>query len=365
MNSTDTITFLDFGFDPHNYFVTQTKAILERINKFKHGRLYLEIGGKFLFDPHAARVLPGFNPYIKKEIFSYLKYMTEIIFCIDAESIVSNRQLKNTNETYQDVAINMAKEIENNIGLKPFIAINRCSGSNIHKVIEFQKILTEHGFESYKRYVISGYPDNTELILSQNGYAKDEYIPVSKKLILVTGAASNSGKMSTCLGQIYHEHLKGHSSGYAKYETFPIWNLSITHPVNLAYEAATADIGDYNVIDTYHQQAYGKVSVNYNRDVDAFKILKLLGEKFVDENNFIRSYKSPTDMGINTAGFSITIDELVCRASLDEIKRRKDWYQQVISRNQGNKIWIDICIKLQQVAELYMHQHGYSVKSLH
>lgn len=179
---------------------------------------------------------------------------------------------------------------------------------------------------------MDGYPEDTANVLSKKGYGRDEYIPVGKKLVIVTGAASNSGKMSTCLGQIYHEYTHGVDSGYAKYETFPIRNLPLEHPINIAYEAATIDIGDYNMYDPFHEKAYGVKSVNYNRDVEAFNIVKKLADGFLPTKNFTRTYQSPTDMGINTAGDAITSDTNCCIASLEEIKRRKERYKEIIDR---------------------------------
>lgn len=198
------------------------------------------------------------------------------------------------------------------------------------KIQELKSLFAE--YTVFQRFLMDGYPHDTAKVLSADGYGKDEYIPVSKKLVIVTGAASNSGKMSTCLGQIYHEYMNNTDSGYAKYETFPIWNLPLEHPINLAYEAATIDIGDYNMYDPFHEKAYGIKSLNYNRDVEAFEIVKKLADSFLPDSNPTRKYLSPTDMGINMAGFAISNDENCCKASIEEIERRKDRYAQVVAR---------------------------------
>lgn len=360
MNSTDVINYKLTGFDSAKYFQIQKEKILERIEHFKEGRLYLEIGGKFLYDPHASRVLPGFDPDLKKRIFSELAPIVEIIFCIDAESIKNNRQLKNTNETYHHATLGMLKNLEAQLKVKPQVAINLCDRESNKQVDAFIADLKSRGYNTYKRYKIQGYPQDTKMVLSPLGYGADDYIPVTKKLILVTGAASNSGKMSTCLGQMYLEQRKGIKSGYAKYETFPIWNIPLEHPVNLAYEAATADIGDYNQVDTYYEKAYGKISINYNRDVQAFEILLKLGNEIVDKDNFIRMYRSPTDMGINFAGFAITNDEVISVASLHEIRRRRQWYQEILKRGAGSTSWIDKCNTLEAKALNYITQKEYN-----
>ena len=195
--------------------------------------------------------------------------------------------------------------------------------------------------------------------MSQEGYGKDDLISLKNHLVLVTGAASDSGKMSTCLGMIYHDDQKAIDSGYAKYETFPIWNFPLNHPVNLAYEAATADIGDHNVIDIYHLKAYGKSAVNYNRDVNAFRILQGLANNFVKETNYIRQYKSPTDMGINMAGFAVTNDYIISVASYKEILRRREWYEDMVKRGEGKKAWVKVCEELEDECTKYFVEKGY------
>lgn len=348
MNSTEILQHKLTGFDTVKYYREQKNAIIKRVQEFKKGRLYLEIGGKFLYDPHAARVLPGFDPKIKQKIFADLKDIIEIIFSVDAQAIITNRQLKSIEESYIDTSNKMIAEIEDNLNIKPIIVINRC---DVKEDKEIKKFITEkkkNGYKVYKRYFIEGYPKNTNLILSANGFGKDDYIELTKNLILVTGAASNSGKLSTCLGQIYLDQEKGLFSGYSKYELFPIWNLPISHPVNLAYEAATADIGDFNVRDYLHLQKYGIEAINYNRDYEAFKILKALSEKFLDDDNPMKNFNSPTDMGINMAGFSITNEKVVNLASLDEVVRRKQWYKEMVERGDGKLNWVFRCEQLER-----------------
>jgi len=242
----------------------------------------------------------------------------------------------------------MISDIEKEIGIRPMISINRVSDENKTVSIDFKNKLLEKWYIAVLRYEIQGYPSDTKKVLSDFGYWNDEYIKTKKDLVLVTWAASSSGKMSTCLGQIYHEQKIWQDSGYAKYETFPIWNLHLNHPVNLAYEAATADIWDYNTMDIYHEKAYSMTSVNYNRDVDAFEIVSKLAQDFLPETNYTRSYKSPTDMWINTAGFCILDDEIVKQASIDEIDRRYIWYKEIIDRGNWDKIWLDRCDKLKE-----------------
>ncbi|MDD3144794.1 MAG: DUF1846 family protein [Candidatus Gracilibacteria bacterium] len=347
MKTSDLTSYNKAGFDGDKYIEMQKNAILDRISKFKH-RLYLEIGGKFLYDPHASRVLPGFFADSKKQIFSSFKDKAEIIFCINARDLKNNRQLSSEDIDYVDYCLNMISDIEKEVGIKPKISINRVSDENKDISLNFKNKLLENGYISALRYEIIGYPSNTKNVLSSSGYGNDEYIKVEKDLVLVTGAASSSGKMSTCLGQIYHEQKVGQDSGYAKYETFPIWNLPLNHPVNLAYEAATADIGDYNTMDMYHEKAYSMKSVNYNRDVEAFEIVSKLAQDFLPETNYTRSYKSPTDMGINKAGFCIINDEIVKQASISEIDRRYNWYKEIITRGDGDMIWLERCDKIKE-----------------
>ena len=355
INSSQTIKFKKAWFDWKKYIKLQKEKILERVNKFP-GRLYLEIWGKFMYDAHASRVLPWFDPESKKKIFIGLRDQVEILFCINAKDFLSGRQLSNQDIDYQNYIFDMIKQIEKNIWVKPQIVINMIDKNNIPEIIKkFMTKMKKIWYKVYQRFIIDGYP-NPKFVLSNNWYGKDEYIKIKKNinLILVTGAASNSGKMSTCLGQIYLDHKKWIESGYAKYETFPIWNLPLNHPVILAYEAATADIWDFICIDKYHKEAYGEKSVNYNRDVEAFEIVMNIAKKIVKKNNYMTTYKSPTDMWISTAWYCIIDNKVVSKASLQEIKRRKKRYKQMIDRNNWKIKWIKICEKLEKKCERYI-----------
>ena len=362
INSTDILHYKKKGFDGEKYVKIQKEHILERIEKAGTGRLYVEIGGKFLYDTHATRVLPGFIPDSKKRIFSALKDKIEILFCVNADDIVSDRQLSNENISYHDYVQTLIKRIEIEIGVKPHLVINNIDiQNNFDLILDFEKEFQRKNYKVRERYKISGYPHSTKSILSDNGFGNDDHIPLQKNLILVTGAASNSGKMSTCLGQIYNDHQLGIESAYAKYETFPIWDISIDHPVNLAYEAATMDIGDYNMIDPYHLKAYGKEAVNYNRDVEAFEIIMGIAKHIIKPENIMASYKSPTDMGISCAGLCITDDEVVSIASLEEIGRRRFRSQEVIDRGEWNPEWIDKVNEIEQKCIHYCEDKKYDM----
>ena len=333
LNQQDIIHFSTPGFDGAKYITLQKQAILDRMSKFS-GRLYLEIGGHFLTDPHASRVLPGFIPDSKKQIFAQLNDQANILFCVNALDIISNRQLSNEAVSYIDSVIASINEITT-VLQQPRIVVSMMDPAAPHPaVIAFIDSMKSKGFEVYRRFLIPGYPQKLDTVLSPEGYGKDDYIPLTKNFVIVTGAASNSGKMSTCLGQVYLDHLHNIESGYAKYETFPIRNLPLHHPINIAYEAATADIGDYNTLDKFHKKAYNIESVNYNRDVDAFQIVSSVASKFLPASNFTRSYKSPTDMGINMAGFCLIDEHIIAQACLDEIIRRKARYQEMLDRHQ-------------------------------
>jgi len=355
MNSTDYVKHENYGFDSRKYLDLQTLAIKKRIEKFNDGRLYLEIGGKLLSDPHAQRVLPGFNPESKIKILKSFYQQSEILFCLDYEAILTDRQLKNTAESYRDISEATLKEIEKVLNIRPIVVVNRVKDSDCKEVKDFIKRLESQNYKVYKRYFIPGYPKDLKNILSPNGFEKDDYIELSQDLIIVTGPASNSGKLSTCLGQIYLDKKHGIESGYAKFELFPIWNLPLEHPVNLAYEAATVDIGDYNVNDKKHFREYGELAVNYNRDEEAFEILKTLADNFISPKNYLKQYKSPTDMGINMAGMAITDDKIVTQAAIEEIRRRKVWYQEIVNRGDGKLNWVVKCRTLELEAERFFN----------
>lgn len=350
MNTSDVPVFKKTGFDNTLYKRLQTEEILKRVNKVSSGHLYLEIGGKLFNDPHAARVLPGFDPKIKIDILKSLNIPFDIIFCMNYADILSNRQLNNHKENYIDSSMKIVADLQTTFSVTPYICINNVKSEEDRKeeFISAAQSIHEKNPNVFFRYYIDGYPNNTEKILSPEGFGKDSKIPVTKKLVIVTGSASNSGKLSTCLGMVYQDSTVGMKSDYAKYETFPIWNLPLKHPVNLAYEAATVDIGDRNVLDIYYQQAYGKEAVNYNRDVQAFSVVKKLMQS---------EYKSPTDMGISNAGLSITNDEVVSIASLEEIKRRKEWYKEIDNKQTA---WIKACEELETDAMKYIKEKGYN-----
>lgn len=351
MHSSDTIEHTKFGFNGYEYIELQTNAIQERLEKFD-GKLYLEIGGKFLSDPHAQRVLPGFFPDSKKQIFEKFSESLDIIFCLNAQDLYANRQLSDEDISYWDYCIARLLEIKNTLQILPKVVINRISTKNQILVDGYSVTLNNYGFDVYFRYDIEGYPNDTGKILSQDWYGKDDFIKIRKDIVLVTGAASSSGKMSTCLGQIYHDKSRWIDSGYAKYETFPVWDLDLGHPVNLAYEAATADIADHNSMDELHKKAYWVDAVNYNRDVEAFEIVSRLAADFLPEENFTRSYKSPTDMWISTAGKCIYDQGVIEQACREEIKRRMSWYRDIIARGDGDEIWIARCENLLKKLEM-------------
>lgn len=352
MNSKDVIEYSEFGFDTQTYVRLQQQALTERIHQFPNGTLYLEIGGKFLYDPHAARVLPGFIPTIKPKIFTEVGEKYSVIYCVNAEDIEGNRMLNNTGESYVETTLSLIHSFEERLGEKPRIAINLVT-TETKPLKRFREALKAKGYQTFLRYKIAGYPQ-AEQVISEEGYGKDEYIPVTEPLVLVIGPASNSGKLSTCLGQVYLDQRHGRDSGFAKYELFPIHNLPLEHPVNLAYEAATADIGDYNLYDPFHSAAYDiHDAVNYNRDVDAFPIIQTLLQKIVPKNNFMHRYKSPTDMGMNKAGFAITNDKLVARAATEEIKRRIQWFSEQVANGHGETQWVEKCKTLLERALKY------------
>lgn len=353
INSSQTINHSKIWFDSKKYINLQREKILERINKFKW-TLYLEIWWKFMYDAHASRVLPWFNPESKKIIFYELRKEIEILFCVNAEDIAINRQITNENLNYFEHIKNSITEIENNLGIKPKVIINKVSNSNLEKVNILKINLEKEWYEVYKRYKINWYPYNTENILSKNWFWKDDYVKTSKKLILVTWIASSSWKMSTCLWQMYLDYTNWVESWYAKYETFPIWNIDLNHPINLAYEAATADIWDYNQYDLFHEKSYNIKSVNYNRDIEAFNIIKSIIINFIPKSNYMSTYKSPTDMWISNAWFCI-IDDLICsNASLKEITRRKKWYKEIYERGNWNIEWVKKCESLEKKCENYV-----------
>lgn len=303
------------GFDNDKYLSMQSEKIKERIAKFG-GKLYLEFGGKLFDDYHASRVLPGFHPDSKINMLAQLKDEAEIVIVINAADIEKNKVRSDLGITY-DLDVLRLIDAFRGYGLYVgSVCLTRFAGQP--SAIAYQKKLESLGMKVYRHYSIPGYPSNIPFIVSDEGYGKNDYIETTRSLVVVTAPGPGSGKMAACLSQLYHEHKRGVLAGYAKFETFPIWNLPLKHPVNLAYEAATADLNDINMIDPFHLEAYGETTVNYNRDVEIFPVLNTIFEKIYGES----PYKSPTDMGVNMAGNCICDDEACREASKQEIIRR-------------------------------------------
>lgn len=312
------------GFDNDKYLKLQSEKILERINSFG-GKLYMEFGGKLFDDFHASRVLPGFEPDSKVRMLLKLKEQTEIIFAINAAAIEQNKMRSDIGITYDmDILRLIDKLTEIGLYVGSVVITQYNSQPSADK---FKARLENLGIKVYLHYTIPGYPSNPQFIVSEEGFGKNEYIETTRSLVVVTAPGPGSGKMATCLSQLYHENKRGIKAGYAKYETFPVWSIPLMHPVNLAYEAATADLNDVNMIDPWHLQAYGETAVNYNRDVEVFPVLNAMFEQISGES----PYKSPTDMGVNMVGFAITDDDAVCDASKNEILRR---YYSALVRNK-------------------------------
>ena len=315
------------GFDNEKYVKLQSENIKKRIDQFG-GKLYLEFGGKLFDDYHAARVLPGFSPDSKVRMLMEMKDDAEIVVVISANDIERNKVRGDLGITYD-------------LDLLRLVDAFRASGLYVGSVVithysaqpaaeQFQSRLEKLGLKVYRHYIIPDYPANIPLIVSEQGYGKNDYIETERRLIVVTAPGPGSGKMATCLSQLYHEHVRGINAGYAKFETFPIWSIPLKHPVNLAYEAATADLDDVNMIDPFHLESYGKTAVNYNRDVEIFPVLNAMLTKISGES----LYKSPTDMGVNMAGFCIVDDEVCEEAGRQEIIRR--YFNTACNIRQGN-----------------------------
>ena len=305
---------MEIGFDNDKYVRIQSEKIKERFGLFD--KLYLEVGGKLFDDSHAARILPGFKNDVKISMFKELKDDLEIIFCINAGDIEKNKTRGEYDRSYNQELIKLI-----NNSKKMGFSVNSVVVTLYNQQVsadKFIKKLNRNGIKTYIHKPVKGYPTNIEEIVSEEGYGANPYIPTSKKLILVNAPGPGSGKLATCLSQVYHENIRGINAGYAKFETFPVWNLSLNHPVNLAYEAATADLNDVNLIDSFHLKKYGIEAVNYNRDIETFPILKNILKKVLKKN----IYYSPTDMGVNMIGFCITNNEVVEDASKKEIVRR-------------------------------------------
>jgi len=330
------------GFDNEKYLKLQSQNIKERIALFG-GKLYLEFGGKLFDDFHASRVLPGFAPDSKIKMLIELKDEAEIIIAINTEDIEKNKVRGDLGITYD---LDVLRLIDAFRGYGLYVGSVVMSRYKPNPIAEaFKQKLENLGIKVYKHYEIAGYPHNIPHIVSDEGFGKNEYAETTRSLIVVTAPGPGSGKMATCLSQIYHENKKGIKSGYAKFETFPIWNIPLSHPVNLAYEAATADLADVNMIDPFHLEAYGVTTVNYNRDVEVFPVLRSMFKGILGEC----PYKSPTDMGVNMAGFCIYDDESVCLAARQEIIRR--YYTALCNQRQGSGNDVEV-----QKIEILMQQ---------
>ena len=318
---------MQIGFDNDKYLKTQSSHIKERIAQFG-GKLYLEFGGKLFDDYHASRVLPGFAPDSKITMLKALRDQVEIVVVINAADIEKNKVRGDLGITYDMDLLRLVDAFTSNGLLVGSVVLTRFAGQP--SAIAYEKKLKALGLRVYRHYPIAGYPSNIPLIVSDEGFGRNDYIETSRPLVVITAPGPGSGKMATCLSQLYHENKRGIKAGYAKFETFPVWNLPLNHPVNLAYEAATADLDDINMIDPFHFEAYEKTAVNYNRDVEVFPVLNAIFEKIQGES----PYKSPTDMGVNMVGNCICDDEVCQKAARQEIIRR--YYDALCEYRKGN-----------------------------
>ena len=335
------------GFDNEKYLTMQSERIKERIGHFG-GKLYLEFGGKLFDDYHASRVLPGFKPDSKVNMLVQLKDDAEIVIVINAGDIEKNKVRGDLGITYDMDVLRLIDAFRGYGLYVGSVVLAQFNGQAA--AIAYEKKLEALGLKVYKHYPIAGYPANIPLIVSDEGYGKNDYIETERSLVVITAPGPGSGKMATCLSQLYHENKRGVKAGYAKFETFPIWNVPLRHPVNVAYEAATADLNDVNMIDPFHLDAYGETTINYNRDVEVFPVLNAMFEQIYGKS----PYKSPTDMGVNMVGNCIVDDEAVQEASRNEIIRR---YYKLLCENRKGNVDDDVIFKL----ELLMKQVGVSV----
>ena len=332
------------GFDNEKYLQTQSAHIRQRLDKFG-GKLYLDFGGKLYDDNHAARVLPGFQPDSKLRMLLQLKDQVEMVITINAGDMEKNKVRGDLGITY-DLEVIRLIDVFRSLGLYvSSVVLTRYNDQAAARA--FQSRLEGMGVKVYRHYAIEGYPSNIAHIVSDEGYGRNDFIETTRELVVVTAPGPGSGKLATCLSQLYHEHKRGVKAGYAKFETFPVWNLALNHPVNLAYEAATADLSDVNMIDPFHLEAYGQTTVNYNRDVEAFPVLVAMFERILGEC----PYKSPTDMGVNMVGNCIVDDAAIREASCQEILRR--YYGILCDQKQG-KVSDEVVLKL----ELLMKKAG-------
>ena len=314
------------GFDQQKYITLQSEKIQERIAAFG-GKLYLEFGGKLFDDFHASRVLPGFRPDSKISMLAKLKDDAEIVIVINAGDIEKNKVRGDLGITYDMDVLRLIDAFRGYGLYVGSVVLTQFAGQP--SAVAYQKRLESLGMKVYRHYPIPGYPANIPFIVSDDGYGRNDYVETTRSLIVVTAPGPGSGKMATCLSQLYHDFKRGIRAGYAKYETFPIWNIPLKHPVNLAYEAATADLNDVNMIDPFHLEAYGETTVNYNRDIEIFPVLSAIFEKIYGQS----PYKSPTDMGVNMAGYGIIDDEVTREAACQEIIRR--YYATLCQKRKG------------------------------
>lgn len=304
------------GFDNDSYLRQQSEEILARASRFDN-KLYLEFGGKLAFDLHAARILPGFDPNVKLRLLQRLKDKIDVVICIYSGDIERKKIRADFGIAYDADTMRIIDILrEHDINVKAVVVTRYDDHPAVNNFIHK---LERRGLRVYKHKAIKGYPADVDLIVSEKGYGENEYIETDKPIVIVTGPGPSSGKMATCLSQVYHDHLRGISAGYAKFETFPVWNLPLNHPVNIAYEAATADIGDVNMVDPFHLEATGNMAVNYNRDIAIFPVVRRICERIMGKEN---AYVSPTDMGVNKVGFAISDDKVVCDAAKQEVIRR-------------------------------------------
>lgn len=303
------------GFDHKKYLEEQSKYILERVNNFD--KLYLEFGGKLMGDLHAKRVLPGFDENAKIKVLQHMKEKVEVVICVYAGDIERNKIRGDFGITYDMEVLRLIDDLRGYELDVNSVVITRFEGQPATTV--FINKLERRGIKVYKHYPTKGYPSDVETIVSDEGYGANEYIETTKPIVVVTAPGPNSGKLGTCLSQLYHENKRGNVVGYSKFETFPVWNVPLKHPLNIAYEAATVDLKDVNMIDSFHLETYGEMSVNYNRDLELFPVLKKIIEKITGKESI---FQSPTDMGVNRVGFGIIDDEVIREASIEEIIRR-------------------------------------------
>ena len=332
------------GFDNDKYLRMQSEKIRERIGQFG-GKLYLEFGGKLFDDYHASRVLPGFAPDSKVRMLMEMRDEAEIIIAISADDIERNKRRGDLGITYDDDTLRLIDAFQGCGLYVGSVVITHHRGQPAAE--KFQRRLETLGIRVYRHYIIPDYPSDVARIVSDDGFGRNDYIETTRSLIVVTAPGPGSGKMATCLSQLYHEHKRGVCAGYAKFETFPIWNLPLRHPVNLAYEAATVDLDDVNMIDPFHLEAYGVTTVNYNRDVEIFPVLNAMFQRIYGSS----PYKSPTDMGVNMAGYCISDDDVCCAAAKQEILRR--YYATACAQLRG------LCAPVEtQRQELLLNQLG-------